>query len=355
MSNNSYATHLSPKDYNLLERMDYGSARVLKTNYAKRIASNYGVDYVKLENVLATVYGNNWHECNYNKLRAIAKAMPRFNAFKEYYRPEPISRRAVTQYRTRYASLDQTYAYRRAVRLFGKTRIKGAFSDTKTGVTDLANAVLGYRMVCEVEGKDFAKAMKNKVGTLTSIMRSYHSNTTTYYDKTPLDALPEAMRDDVIRLAKQVSVQQCIRNCAMPNYVNLAARLLDNVVKRSASLRNAQKFNYDTVCIEKDKNKLSKAIADMYALLELDRMLGEMGLEIDKNRCYYEFEPSRWSITRIEPKLVRAVKAVLATNYNNEAKQAMVFNIVDKLRDERRGKSNSWMLCVQRKATEETK
>lgn len=358
MSNN-YATHLSPKEYNTLDLYDYGASRVLRTNYAKRIAKHCGVDYVKLEQVYATVYGSKWEDTSYNKLRSLAKVLPKLNVNECYYTPERISNDSMRRYRTEYITLEQTYAFRKAVRLFGKKNVAKNYSDcTIRSAKELASAVKGYRILKEVEGKTMANVYKANISTMGGIMRTYRSLTTSYCDKTPLDVLPEAMQNDVKKLAKEVAVLVNTKGRGESNWGALSSRLVEVITSRAAALKSRVEVGHSECYIEKEREKLSKAIANMYEMLELDKALNTIGLEIDKNRGSYDCEPRSYNCTKLDRRMVQAVKTVVSTSYDDEAKRAMVFDVFNKLDYERRNNRqsrNSWLPMIARCATKEDK
>jgi len=354
---NNYATHLSPKDYTELSCVDYGATSVLKTNYAKRIAKNYGVDYVKLEQLFATAYGDNWHTHSYAKLRALAKVLPKLSVNESYYKPEPISRRATTRYRTQHITLDQSYAFRKAVRLLGKANVKKCYADNRIrSAGDLADAVIGYRMLKEIDGQAIAKAMRIRIPTLANIHNVYRGYTTHYNDKLALDELPEYMRDEVKKLAKEVAVRSCMHDYTSTNWQIMAGRMLDAVTAAAAGLRFEKASEYSCEeSIELRKEKLSEALSKLYAMLELDKALNTVGLEIDRNYHYYELQPSGYSNTKIEPKLIRAVNNVLKTSYDDGAKRTMIKEITEKLKNDRGRKRSNWLPMVARCAEKEAK
>ena len=354
---NNYATHLSPKDYAPLNTRDYGSMRVLKTNYAKRIAKSYSVDYAKLEQLFETAYGRDWHTHSYTKLRALAKVLPKLDVNESYYKPEPISRRAVSEYRARHVTLDQSYAFLKAIRVLGKSNVKKCYAENNIrNASDLADAVIGYRMLKEIDGPAIAKAMRFRIPTLANIHNMYRGYTTRYDDKTPLDELPEHMRDDVKALAKEVAVRSCMRDYSCPNWQNMAGRMLDAVSGAASNLRCEKASQY--ACeesIELRREKLSGALANLYAMLDLDKALNTVGLEIDRSQCRNEMMPRCYNNTKIEPKLIRAVNTVLKASYDDEAKRSMINNIMDKLKSERGRKRTNWLPQVARCAEKEAK
>lgn len=354
-----YATHLSPKEYTKVELVGYNAAKTLRMNYAKRIAKSLRVDHYKLEQVYSTVYGRDWQKQSYAKLRSLAKALPKYDKVELcYYTPEHIERDAIEKYRTRFATLDQTYAYRRAVRVFGKKRIAKSYAANEARSAEaLARAVLGYNLVRDIDGRAIADAMKDNMGTLSSVADLYKQYTTRYDDKLALDELPETMRDDIKALAKEVAVRNGTRSCGMSNWAYLATKLLDNVARYAASVRSDKKYKMEEKWLEKDKEKLSKAIANVYEMLELDKALNTIGLCLDRNASSYNSQPKSYSNTKLDYKMVRAVKAVLATNYDDEAKRAMVFRVYNKLNDARYDDEarTSWLPLIARCTEEEAK
>lgn len=349
-----YATQLSPKDYNRINEINYGTLSNLQTNYAKRIAKHYSVDYAKLEQAFITVFGRDWHETPYKKLQQLAKALPKLELSQSelrMYTPHDISTRAQNDYRTKYYMLNDTYAYRRAVRIFGKTNIKKCYSENRRGYAEeLAKAVLGYRMVSEVEGRVMAKAMKTRIPTLANVISVYKSYTTTYYDKTPLELLPEEVRYDVMRLAKTAAVKQCLRDYTRPDWLTMATRMVDAISRMAAHIRT---YDEDTRSCLEAKDKLSKMLADMYAMIELDNDLATVGLEIDKCAATISTLPRSCNNTKIDPKLLRAVKATLSTNYDTKEKRDVLTTISNKLlREYDYDKRKYWLPVITFKPTE---
>lgn len=354
---NNYATHLSPKDYAPLNTRDYGAMRVLKTNYAKRIAKSYSVDYAKLEQLFETAYGRDWHTQSYTKLRALAKVLPKLDVNERYYKPEPISRRTASEYRARHATLDQSYAFRKAIRVLGKANIKKCYAENNIrNASDLADAVIGYRILKEIDGPAIAKAMRVRIPTLANIHNVYRGYTTHYNDKLALNELPEYMRDEVKKLAKEVAVRSCMHDYTSTTWQVMAGRMLDAVTVAAADLRFEKASEYSCEeSIERRRERLSEALSKLYTMLELDKALNTVGLEIDRNHCCYELQPRGYSNTKIEPKLIRAVNNVLKTSYDDEAKRAMINDIISKLVDDRSRKRNNWLPMVARCAEKEAK
>jgi len=348
------ATQLSPKDYAKINEMEYGTKDVLQENYVKRIAKYNSVDFAKLAQVYVTLFGSSWHEIPFKKLQRIAKTLPKLDVpsdiAKSYYEPRRISIRVQKDYRTRYYMLSDTYAYRRAVRVFGKTNIKKCYGDNRKGyANDLASALLGYRMVREVEGKAMANAMKTRIPTLGNIRSVYNSLTTMYYDKEPLELLPEEIRYDVLQLAKATAVKQCLRDYTRPSWLAMATRTVDTITRLSAHIRSYDspaKGYYDS------QDKLSKVLANMYIMSKLDDDLATVGLEIDKNVCNDSYVPRSCNNNKIDPKLIRAVKATLGTNYSDEEKRNMLMTIRNKLSsDYDVDKRRYWLPPITFKAT----
>lgn len=351
-----YATHLSPKEYTNVELMGYNAANILRMNYAKRIAKSLRVDHYKLEQVYSTVYGRDWQKQSYAKLRSLAKALPKYDKVELcYYTPEHIKGDAIEKYRTRFTTLDQTYAYRRAVRVFGKKRIAKSYaSNDARDKEPLARAVLGYKLVRDIDGRTIADAMKDNMGTLSSVAVLYRQYTTRYDNKLVLEGLPEAMQDDIRALAKEVAVRNGTRSIGMSNWAYLATKLLDNVTRYASSVQNDKKYKVEEKWLEKDTEKLSKAIANVYEMLELDKALNTIGLCLDRNASSYNCQPKGYSNTKLDYKMVRAIKAVLATNYDDKAKRDMVFRIYNKLADARYDDEarTSWLPLIARCAEE---
>lgn len=350
----NYGTHLSPKNYAEINTLDYGIRSVLTENYVKRIARYHKVDFYKLEHVYSTVYGSDWVNTDYKKLRQIAKAMPHIaNVREDYYEPRAVSNNVLLDYRTKFTKLDDSYAYRRAVRVFGKKRVMECYSDNnRCRADELARAVLGYRIVKEIDGKLMADIMKKRIPTLANIYRSYSDNTRTYRYDDIYDMLPENISSDIRKLAKEYAVLSCESCHGSSSYTNMTNRILRNIRNKADAVRYNR--DYDKSMLDAAMDKLSHAVSDMYAMRELDEALGTVGLEIDKHRTYYETEPRRYSTTKIEPKLIRAVNTVLSTNYDDAAKRDMLNDIVGKMLSERGSKGNRtyWLPLLAIKSEE---
>ena len=350
----NYGTHLSPKDYAKINTLDYGIRGVLTENYVKRIARHHKVDFYKLEHVYSTVYGGDWVKTDYKKLRQIAKAMPHItNVRDDYYEPRTINPSVLCDYRTKFTRLDDSYAYRRAVRVFGKKRVMECYSDNNRSRADeLARAVLGYRIVKEIDGKLMADIMKKRIPTLANIYRSYSDNTKTYRYTDLYDMLPENISDDIRKLAKEYAVLSCESCHGSSSYTTMTSRILRNIRNKADAVRYNR--DYDKSMLDAAMDKLSHAVSDMYVMRELDEALGTVGLEIDKHRTYYETEPGRCSTAKIDPKLIRTVKTVLSTNYDNAAKRDMLEKLVDKMLCERGSTKNRryWLPLLAVKSEE---
>lgn len=330
-----YGTNLSPRDYHDINHVDYGIGNTLAENYVKRIAHYHKVDYFKLASVYSTIYGGNWVNISYAKLKQIAKAMPRLASIRDgYYTPKPVSPSSLVKYRTQYVRLSDTYAYRRAVRVFGKKRIMECYQDNNASrAHELAKAILGYRIVQEIDGQAMANLMKKQIPTLANIYATYNDYTKTYRCKNVLSILPDNIADDIRKLAKQNAVLSCDRCHSYSSYTSVTSCMLRKINGKADSVLYIRK--HDGNMLEVASDKLSQAVSEMYTMLELDKALATIGLEIDKHRTYRETEPRRYSVTKIDPKLIRAVKAVLNTSYSDAAKRDMIEDIVGKMLRER--------------------
>ena len=345
MSKPNYGTHISPRDYRKVGIMCYGEDRKLAANYAIEIAQHHNVDHNKLASVLETLYGACWYEQPYAKLAKVAKAMPQ-NLVAERYEKKPISGRAMRELKESY-TLEDTYSYRKAKRIFGAKNIKACYGDNAPrNAQELSHAILGYRMVQEVEGQWLAKTMKKQLPRLAGIYDTYRNHLGTYNRDYSVAMLPEHIQTTVRDVAKRYAVDNAIRSSfSNPSYRCLISRLLSNISGECSNAIYGRKHGYTN-----DNSRLSENVANLYELLELEESLATVGLCFNKTDQYFSYEARNWKKTKLEPKFVRIVRNTInMRGYDAGRKREIIIDLFDKLVAERNRKHDrrNWMLPLQ--------
>lgn len=347
-----YGTEISPTCFNMVGSYNYGKDSMLRENYCKRIAKHFKVHPDMLNEVLRTCYGRNWEQTPYKQLAKVAKTLPKTKVPTEYYTLNVMPKHLWHMFERQYVTIEDTYAYRIAVRRLGKKNVLAHYrkDENKSRASELAAAVRGYDIMVRVRGKAEARQYKSNPRLLERVYNTFKSYSTTWrthYDMR--DAMPDDMAETFYKLAEEVAVLDQVQSYDTSSYTSYANRVLNSVAKWARIKIDYERDGTMPYGSTPDsvENKLAQAITSMYQLQDTEKMLGEIGLCYDKHRRGSGFY--RNTTPRIHPKYVRTLKAIVADKKSSLTdKQIILDSITDTLRREQdmKGRTDSWIPYV---------
>ena len=229
-----YGTEISPTCFNMVGSSNYGKDTMLRENYCKRIAKHHKVHPDMLQEVLRTCYGRNWEQTPYKQLAKVAKTLPKTKGATEYYAPKVMPKHLWHMFEREYVAIEDTYAYRIAVRRLGKKNVLAHYrkDENNSRASELASAVRGYDIMVRVRGKAEARLYKSNPHLLERVYTTFKSYTTSWnrhYDMN--DAMPDDMAETFYKLAEEVSVLEQVQGYDTSSYTVYANKVLSSVSK----------------------------------------------------------------------------------------------------------------------------